>query len=60
MSRCPFCGKILPDDWLKAEGASLMGKSGGPAKARSSASASAAAQIGWQKRRKAKRAAQKK
>ncbi len=61
MSRCPFCNKILPDEWVKGQGAALMGKSGGPAKARRSEVASAAAQIGWTKRRKkARKAVQKK
>jgi hypothetical protein len=55
MSRCPFCDTILPDDWVKQQGAALMGKMGGPTKARSSESARAAARIGWKKRKKAKK-----
>jgi hypothetical protein len=55
MSRCPFCDTILPDAWVKKQGATLMGKASGQAKARSSAKARAAAEIGWKKRRKAKR-----
>ena len=54
MSRCPYCDKILPDNWLKAQGAALMGKASGQAKARSSETARIAAEIGWKKRKKKK------
>lgn len=56
MSRCLHCGKILPDDWLISEAASMMGKRGsGAKKARPSNEASAAARASWRKRRKKKK-----
>jgi hypothetical protein len=47
MAKCPFCQQILSDDWVKKEGASLMGKS---AKGRSKRrkNASDAARQRWQ------------
>jgi hypothetical protein len=49
--RCPFCDKILSDDFIKRGGAFLMGKAAtGKAKARSSDQARRAAMIGWAKR----------
>jgi len=52
MAKCPNCGVVLSDTWVKKNGASLMGKSGGKAKARSNARAAANAR--W-KRHKAKK-----
>lgn len=53
---CPYCKHILPDQWLKKAGASLMGRSGGATKARGRAAAQEAAQARWDKaRRKALR-----
>jgi hypothetical protein len=46
--QCPHCGKVLDKKWLKKIGASLMGRAGGQAKARSGAKA--AAQARWAKR----------
>jgi hypothetical protein len=58
MARCPHCHKILSDEWLKREGASLMGKTRtGAAKARSHKVASGAALLRWdQEQRKKKKA----
>jgi len=53
LARCPFCNEILPDKWLKKNGASLLGKSGGKAKARNNASAAANAR--WKKHFKEKK-----
>lgn len=51
MARCPFCHKILSDEWLKKEGASVMGRSAkGKRKARDNAKE--AAKSRWVKRRK--------
>jgi hypothetical protein len=50
MARCPHCNAVLADNWIKAMGASLMGKSGGRNKARSTASAAARAR--WDKKKK--------
>jgi len=47
MSRCPYCDKILPDDWVKHNGAALMGKARGKRKARISQKASRAALTRW-------------
>jgi hypothetical protein len=53
MAKCPKCGAILSDEWLKKEGASLMGKAKGKAKRRSNAS-EAAHQRWAPKKKKAK------
>ncbi len=45
--RCPHCDHILSDEWLKKVGASLMGKKGGAAKARSREQTQAAARSRW-------------
>ena len=50
MSRCIHCGKILPDEWIIREGASLMGRRG--EKSRSPEKARKAAQARWAKERK--------
>jgi hypothetical protein len=47
MPKCPHCGKILSDDWVKREGAALMGKASGRSKARSRAQAKAASRARW-------------
>ena len=47
MSRCYHCGQILEDAWLIKEGASLLGRAGGRAKARTSEQARAAARARW-------------
>ena len=47
MAKCPFCKKILPDDWVKREGAALMGRASGRSKARSRAQAKAASRERW-------------
>jgi hypothetical protein len=47
MPKCPFCKKILSDDWVKREGAALMGKASGQSKARSRAQAKAASRERW-------------
>ena len=47
MSRCPHCNEILSDDWVKRQGASLMGKKGGAVKARDYEQASNAARVRW-------------
>jgi len=52
MIRCPHCHKVLSEGWLKKIGASLMGRSGGEAKARSEKVARAAAQARWAKQKK--------
>src|SRR4029077_1777885 len=49
MAKCPYCDHILEDEWLKKVGATLMGKTGGAAKARPSARA--AAKKRWKKAR---------
>jgi hypothetical protein len=48
MSKCPHCGKILSDNWVKHEGASLLGKSGKKRKARSTEVARDAALKRWE------------
>jgi transposase-like protein len=48
MSKCPSCGKILPDEWIRRQGAALLGRKGGSAKARTNARE--AANIRWAKR----------
>ena len=46
--RCPHCQCALEEEWLKTQGASLMGRSkGGTAKARSSEQAREAANKRW-------------
>jgi hypothetical protein len=47
MAQCPFCKKILSDEWVKHEGAALMGKASGQSKARSRAQAKAASRARW-------------
>jgi hypothetical protein len=49
MARCPWCQKILNDDWLKREGASLMGKAA-KGKAKRRRNALEAAQKRWEKK----------
>jgi hypothetical protein len=29
MARCYHCGQVLDDEWMRKQGASLMGKKGG-------------------------------
>jgi hypothetical protein len=49
MARCPFCNKVLRDDWVKREGASLMGKAAkGKRKKRHNAAEAAAKR--WEKK----------
>jgi hypothetical protein len=55
MSRCPFCNHILEDKWLKKQGASLMGKASGEAKARTRDQASAASRVRWDQEREKKK-----
>lgn len=52
MSRCYHCGEILSDEWVRKQGASLMGKKGGQAKARSSEQARAANKVRWDRQRR--------
>jgi len=47
MARCPYCDHVLSDNWIRKNGASLLGKSGGKAKARNNASD--AARVRWKK-----------
>jgi hypothetical protein len=54
MPICPFCKKILPDDWVKRQGAALMGKASGQSKARSRAQAKAASRKRWDHEREKK------
>jgi hypothetical protein len=49
MAKCPFCSKVLSDDWVKKEGASLMGKSA-KGKAKRRKNASDAARQRWDKK----------
>lgn len=51
MARCPKCQAILPDEWVKSQGAALMGRSKGKAKARRSEIARAAAERRWSKKK---------
>jgi hypothetical protein len=44
---CYHCGEILSDDWVKRQGAALMGMAGGKRKARSTEVAHAAASKRW-------------
>jgi hypothetical protein len=54
MARCPHCNEVISDKWIRKNGASLMGKAGGRAKARNNASAAAKAR--WARaREKAKK-----
>jgi hypothetical protein len=53
MSRCIHCGKILPDDWIIHEGASLMGRRGD--KARTPEKAKKAAHARWAQEKKKRR-----
>jgi hypothetical protein len=59
MSRCSHCGKILPDDWIIREGASLMGRRGDkvrtPEKARKAAKARWAQEGAKEKKKKRRR-----
>jgi hypothetical protein len=48
MARCYHCGKVLDDAWLKRQGAALMGKTRGEAKARSPEVARKAALARWE------------
>lgn len=53
MARCPNCDCVLSDEWIKSEGASLMGKTAkGRRKRRTKELAQAAAEKRWKKRRK--------
>lgn len=54
MSKCYHCGKVLSDDWIRKQGASLLGKKGGTNKARSREQAQAASRARWEKARKKK------
>ena len=54
MARCYHCGKILSDDWMKKQGASLMGKTGGEAKARANSREAARARWDREKEKKKK------
>jgi hypothetical protein len=47
MARCYHCGAILSDDWIRKQGASLMGKKGGETKARTREQAKAAGKARW-------------
>jgi hypothetical protein len=51
MAKCPYCEKILSDEWVKKEGASLMGKAA-KGKAKKRRTASAAAKKRWEKKKK--------
>jgi hypothetical protein len=53
MSRCPACGNILPDEWLRSEGAALLGRKGGQNKARTGAKEAARAR--WRESRAKKK-----
>jgi hypothetical protein len=57
MARCPFCKHILPDKWVRKQGAALMGKTGGEAKARNNARAAALARWARAKEKKDKKTA---
>jgi hypothetical protein len=57
MIRCPFCNEPLDERWLRKAGASLLGKTTGPTKAR--AKARQASLVRWQRVRKAKAATSK-
>jgi hypothetical protein len=48
MAKCPHCQQILSDEWVKKEGASLMGKSA-KGKAKRRKNASDAARLRWDK-----------
>jgi hypothetical protein len=52
MAKCPMCGKILEDAWLKKVGATLMGKSSSPGKGYTRLTSQAAARKRWSKARK--------
>ena len=47
MAVCPHCNEILSDDWIKRQGARLMGRKGGKAKIRSAVVARSAALKRW-------------
>jgi hypothetical protein len=49
MAKCPHCNKILADEWVKKEGASLMGKAA-KGKAKRRRNAAAAARTRWKKK----------
>jgi hypothetical protein len=53
MSRCPSCGKVLPDEWIRSEGAALLGRKGGQNKARTNAREAARAR--WRESRAKKK-----
>jgi hypothetical protein len=46
MAKCPHCNKILSDEWVKKEGASLMGKSA-KGKSKRRKNAQEAARLRW-------------
>jgi len=48
--RCYHCGKVLNEDWLRSQGARLMGRKGGSNKARSPETARKAALVRWGKK----------
>jgi len=48
MARCPKCNEVLPDEWVKKEGASLMGKAA-KGKSKRRRNAKAAARERWKK-----------
>lgn len=52
MARCYHCGKVLSDDWIRKQGASLLGRKGGLVKARTSEQAREASRVRWNKVRK--------
>lgn len=45
--RCPHCRRALDEEWLRKQGAALMGKKGGKTKARNSELARKAANERW-------------
>jgi len=49
MPKCPFCGHVLADAWVKRQGASLLGKARGASKARGNARQ--AANTRWERER---------
>lgn len=48
MARCPKCDAVLSDEWIKSEGASLMGKAA-KGKAKKRKTAQEAARKRWTK-----------
>jgi hypothetical protein len=47
VTRCPHCRHALDEDWLRKQGARLMGRKGGKRKARNSDQARKAANERW-------------